>query len=160
MLNLAGAGDDVIDLDAQAFDSRVLKGNEFWVIEWYANWCGGECQSSVPQHGIRFLVAPFVGAIGVALSINNTLLTSAVSVGAPCATTSSIHRNEILCRLQDGSALVQGGGDCTEERGNLVWRDEHGCARRTRQLLRRPGYMPTRVRLCTYMRVRVLFFSR
>ena len=40
-----GAGDDVVDLDVSTFSSSVLGGDggkgEFWVVEWYANWCGG-----------------------------------------------------------------------------------------------------------------------
>jgi thiol-disulfide isomerase/thioredoxin len=41
------AADDVILLDATAFHERVQKGPEFWVIEWFANWCGG-CQMASP----------------------------------------------------------------------------------------------------------------
>jgi len=37
----AGPQDDVVDLDASTFESRVLAGDEFWVVEWYADWCGG-----------------------------------------------------------------------------------------------------------------------
>ena len=59
----AGPADDVVDLDAATFESRVLKGNEFWVIEWYANWCGGckmvapwykEAASALKKEGISF----------------------------------------------------------------------------------------------------------
>ena len=39
----AEPGGDVVLLDEAMFESRVLKSNEFWVIEWYADWCGGVC---------------------------------------------------------------------------------------------------------------------
>ena len=41
----------------------MLNGNEFWVIEWYANWCGGckmvapwykEAASALKKEGISF----------------------------------------------------------------------------------------------------------
>ena len=36
-----GPRDDVKLLTAEEFEQRVVKSDEFWVIEWFANWCGG-----------------------------------------------------------------------------------------------------------------------
>jgi len=42
-------GDSVIDLTPANFDKLVLKGDEVWIIEFYAPWCG-HCQSLVPEY--------------------------------------------------------------------------------------------------------------
>ena len=39
--------DDVVVLDEATFRRRVLEGPELWVIEWYADWCGG-CRMASP----------------------------------------------------------------------------------------------------------------
>merc|ERR1719369_333334 len=46
---LYSAGDSVIDLTPANFDKLVLKGDEVWIIEFYAPWCG-HCQSLVPEY--------------------------------------------------------------------------------------------------------------
>ena len=55
--------DDVQVLSADAFDRRVLKSDEFWIIEWFANWCGGcrmvspwykEAATKLKAQGIQF----------------------------------------------------------------------------------------------------------
>lgn len=40
---------DVIDLTPSNFDKLVVKGDEVWVVEFYAPWCG-HCQSLVPEY--------------------------------------------------------------------------------------------------------------
>jgi len=46
---LYSAGDSVIDLTPSNFDKLVLKGDEVWIVEFYAPWCG-HCQSLVPEY--------------------------------------------------------------------------------------------------------------
>ena len=41
--------DDVVMLTREAFDQRVVAGPEFWIVEWYANWCGG-CRMVSPWY--------------------------------------------------------------------------------------------------------------
>merc|ERR1719369_1059705 len=43
------AGDSVVDLTPANFDKLVLKGEEVWIVEFYAPWCG-HCQSLVPEY--------------------------------------------------------------------------------------------------------------
>ena len=38
---------DVIELDEASFKSKVLKGNELWLVEFYAPWCG-HCKYVMP----------------------------------------------------------------------------------------------------------------
>ena len=60
---LYGPRDDVVVLSRDAFEQRVLASDEFWIIEWYANWCGGcrmvspwykEAATKLKKHGIQF----------------------------------------------------------------------------------------------------------
>jgi len=48
-LALFQAGDNVVDLTPSNFDKLVLKGDEVWIVEFYAPWCG-HCQSLVPEY--------------------------------------------------------------------------------------------------------------
>lgn len=40
---------DVVDLTASNFDKLVVQGDEVWVVEFYAPWCG-HCQQLVPEY--------------------------------------------------------------------------------------------------------------
>jgi len=48
-LALYQSGDNVVDLTPSNFDKLVLKGDEVWIVEFYAPWCG-HCQSLVPEY--------------------------------------------------------------------------------------------------------------
>ncbi|CAB3400897.1 unnamed protein product [Caenorhabditis bovis] len=41
--------DDVIELTASNFDSKVLKSDDIWIVEFYAPWCG-HCKNLVPEY--------------------------------------------------------------------------------------------------------------
>lgn len=41
--------DDVVNLSPSTFSERVLKGDEVWVVEFYAPWCG-HCKNLVPEY--------------------------------------------------------------------------------------------------------------
>jgi protein disulfide-isomerase A6 len=43
------ASDNVIDLNDQNFETRVLKSDAVWVVEFYAPWCG-HCKNLVPEY--------------------------------------------------------------------------------------------------------------
>ncbi|KAL8585699.1 Protein disulfide-isomerase A6 [Nucella lapillus] len=45
---LYGSGDDVVELNPSNFHSKVINGDELWIVEFYAPWCG-HCQSLVPE---------------------------------------------------------------------------------------------------------------
>lgn len=44
-----GPGSDVIELTESNFDKLVIKGDEIWIVEFYAPWCG-HCQSLAPEY--------------------------------------------------------------------------------------------------------------
>jgi len=48
-LALFQSGDNVVDLTPSNFDKLVMKGDEVWIVEFYAPWCG-HCQSLVPEY--------------------------------------------------------------------------------------------------------------
>lgn len=41
--------DDVVELTAKQFKSDVLKGDELWLVEFYAPWCG-HCKNLIPEY--------------------------------------------------------------------------------------------------------------
>ncbi|XP_076456870.1 protein disulfide-isomerase A6 homolog [Babylonia areolata] len=43
-----GPGDDVVELNPSNFHSKVINGDELWIVEFYAPWCG-HCQSLTPE---------------------------------------------------------------------------------------------------------------
>lgn len=43
-----GSGDDVVELTPANFNSKVINGDELWIVEFYAPWCG-HCQSLTPD---------------------------------------------------------------------------------------------------------------
>lgn len=48
-LALFSPSSNVIDLNPQNFDQLVTKGDEVWIVEFYAPWCG-HCQQLVPEY--------------------------------------------------------------------------------------------------------------
>ena len=48
-LALYQAGDNVVDLTPSNFNKLVMGGDEVWIVEFYAPWCG-HCQSLVPEY--------------------------------------------------------------------------------------------------------------
>lgn len=45
---LYSPSDDVVELTASNFNTRVLQSNELWLVEFYAPWCG-HCKNLVPE---------------------------------------------------------------------------------------------------------------
>lgn len=45
---LYNTGSDVVQLEASDFKEKVLKGNEVWLVEFYAPWCG-HCRNLAPE---------------------------------------------------------------------------------------------------------------
>lgn len=45
---LYSSSDDVVELTASNFRSKVLDSDELWVVEFYAPWCG-HCKSLAPE---------------------------------------------------------------------------------------------------------------
>ncbi|XP_062520299.1 protein disulfide-isomerase A6 homolog [Corticium candelabrum] len=45
---LYSPSDDVIDLNANNFDSKVIQSDDLWLVEFYAPWCG-HCKSLAPE---------------------------------------------------------------------------------------------------------------
>ena len=43
------SSDDVIELTSSNFDKLVVRGDEIWIVEFYATWCG-HCQSLAPEY--------------------------------------------------------------------------------------------------------------
>lgn len=57
---------NVVDLSPSNFDSQVIRGDEVWIVEFFAPWCG-HCKNLVPEYtkaanalkvGLLFLVHP------------------------------------------------------------------------------------------------------
>lgn len=40
---------DVIELTPDNFDRRVIQGDEVWIVEFFAPWCG-HCKNLVPEY--------------------------------------------------------------------------------------------------------------
>jgi protein disulfide-isomerase A6 len=47
--SLYSPGDDVVQLTASDFNSKVLQSDDIWIVEFYANWCG-HCKNLAPEY--------------------------------------------------------------------------------------------------------------
>jgi len=45
----SGSKSAVVELDESSFDAKVLKGNDAWIVEFYAPWCG-HCKNLAPEY--------------------------------------------------------------------------------------------------------------
>lgn len=74
--SLYSPSDDVIDLTASNFNSKVLQSDELWLVEFYAPWCG-HCKSLAPEWKKAATALKGVVKIGA------VDMTAHQSVGAP-----------------------------------------------------------------------------
>lgn len=62
---------NVVDLSTSNFDSQVIRGDEVWIVEFFAPWCG-HCQNLVPEYS-KAANALKVGLLFLVLSIHPAL---------------------------------------------------------------------------------------
>lgn len=88
---------NVVELTPSNFDKLVIKGDEIWIVEFFAPWCG-HCQQLVPEYTkaaaalkVRKLVFKKLKFDNFLLIINYKLTVSAALERFYCSTESFIY---------------------------------------------------------------------